>query len=242
MAHLQHFYVAPSSVTADEIVLRDGEYRHAVRVLRKMVGDSITAVDGRGHLYRAVVTAIDRTTLHARIEKMEVDVAEPRLRLTLAVGLLKGERMDWIVEKGSEIGIAAFQPMVTMRSVVKAHLRLPRWQEKALAAMKQCGRSWCINILPLRPLQDLLSSWHGKPIIVAHEQSWGTNEDIEKIVNDFSEVLLLVGPEGGFDDSEIQMAKQHGALSLSLGCRRLRSETAALVAAARLLTMAGDLG
>ncbi len=243
MAHLEHFYVEANAVTANELVLRDGEFHHAVRVRRKRVGDQITAVDGRGHLYQAVVTAIDRTTLHARIERTVVNFAEPRLRLTLAVGTLKGERMDWIVEKGSEIGIAAFQPIRTLRSVVQTPGRYSRWREKALAAMKQCGRSWCMDILPLRSLADLLDSWSGRSIFIAHEEAISAHDaEMEKRIKDGAEALLVVGPEGGFDDAEIHLAKQHGALLMYLGCRRLRSETAALVAAARLLTIAGDLG
>ncbi|MBN2357678.1 16S rRNA (uracil(1498)-N(3))-methyltransferase [candidate division KSB1 bacterium] len=241
MAHLEHFYVEPDAVTDETFVLRAGEFRHAVLVLRKRVGDELAAVDGCGHLYRGVITDISQAALSVRIAERIVNFSEPRLRLTLAPALLKGGHMDEVVERGTELGIATFQPITTLRSIVRSDERLRRWREKALAAMKQCGRSRCPDIRAVRTLAQVLETWRGKSIFIAHDQAEQPQAELHPLICNSEQALLLVGPEGGFDEEEISLAKESGARTLFLGIRRLRSQTAALVAAVRLLTLAGEL-
>jgi len=241
MSHLEQFYVRPENVAEETFILDGSEYTHAVRVLRKQSGDWLVAVDGAGHRYGGPITAIERHFLRVAVRTREEESGEPRLRVVLAQAVPKGGAFDWIVEKGTEIGIAEFQPMQTGRSVAAPQGREGRWLDKARAAMKQCGRSRCPVIHPLCSWQEVLSRHGHLPVFLAHPSHQSDEVARRGILHQAGRILLLVGPEGGFTDAEIEAAKSLRAQELSLGSRRLRSETAGLVAAVRLLAEAGDL-
>lgn len=237
----QQFYVKPENVRSDHFVVDGDEFKHAVKVLRKQTGDSLAAVDGKGRLYSGTIRSIEKAQLTVSLGHSADNVGEPRLKVTLAQAVLKGSHFDWVIEKGTEIGVSAFQPLITKRSVVQPGSRLSRYQLKALAAMKQCGRSRCPIVYEAAAFAQVLEHLMVDYIFIAHEQIASPafhNVDLRNA----SQVLVCIGPEGGFTEQEFDLALQSGAIPLHLGPRRLRSETAALVACTRILDDAGELG
>lgn len=242
MGHIHFFYVEPRDVGLDKLVLRAAEYNHAARVLRLGVGDRIIAVDGAGSRYSGPIIGIDKSSLTVAIEARSLEEAEPRLRLTLAQGVPKGSHFDWVVEKGTEVGISIFQPLVTAYTVAGPRGREGRWQEKARAAMKQCGRSRAPQVLPVTGFAAALQAASGQVIFLAWEEAERKPEALAARLEGVTAATLFVGPEGGFSSEEVAQAAAAGAQIISLGPRRLRSETAALTAAVRILDAAGELG
>ncbi|HPG41570.1 MAG TPA: RsmE family RNA methyltransferase [bacterium] len=240
-AHFQQFYVQPDNVHNDRFVLDGEEFIHAARVLRMKTGDAIEAVDGQGNLYSGKIISMSSKELVAGIYEQQLNAGEPKLYLTLAQAVPKGSNFDLVVEKGTEIGISAFQPVITARSIVSPEARGNRWGKKALVAMKQCGRSRCPDILPPLDFTAALELYTRDLLIIAHESHAETRTDLDKRIASATRVTLFIGPEGGFTAEEFARALQFGALPMNLGPRRLRSETAGLVAAIKILDMAREL-
>ncbi len=242
MAHIHFFYVDPQEAGPQGFELRGAEYQHAVRVLRKQVGERVIAVDGLGRRYTGPILAIGAKSLRVGVETVEEGAGEPRLQLTLAQGVPKGGLFDWVVEKGTEIGVSVFQPMLTAGTVAAPRGRAGRWEEKARAAMKQCGRSRAPEVRPLRSFAEVVDAARGAALFIAWEEAEVTRTELAAALAGRAAATLLIGPEAGFTQAEVDRAVTAGALPISLGPRRLRSETAALTAAVRLLDAAGELG
>lgn len=234
----QHFYVNPANVQPGRLRIDGDEFHHAVKVLRKRPGDALTAVDGQGALYYGVIESIEKDAVVLNILAKEIDVGEPRLKLTLALSPLKGDHFDLAVEKATELGVTTFQPIVCERSIAGVESRLGRWRHKALTAMKQCGRSVCPTVKRAVPFEDLFAEPF-ELVLIAHEDA---DTPIGAYRDDLrSTVAVLIGPEGGFSDREFNFALEHGAKPLSLGNRRLRSETAALAATVQVMSAAKEI-
>ncbi len=241
-SNFQQFYVKPENVRSDHFVIEGDEFKHATKVLRKQPGDVLTAVDGKGRLYSGVILNVEKNQLSVSLQDVADNVGEPGLKLTLAHAVPKGSHFDWVVEKGTEIGVSAFLPINTRRSIAHPESRLTRYQLKALTAMKQCGRScWPIVYEPVA-FAELFKRPAYDKIFIAHEQFASQNSLEHHDLRNVSQVLVCIGPEGGFTDDEFELALNSGSVPLGLGPRRLRSETAALVACMRILSWAGELG
>lgn len=238
------FYVRPSDVGNGTFVLTGDEARHAVKVLRHKKGDRIVASDGLGKTYMAEVLSATAKALEAKIVSLETGRNEPNINVTLAVGLTKGEKMDWLVEKATEMGAAAVWPFFARYSEVKrgekqAEKSVERWRRIALAAFKQCGRSVIPKIELLGGLAEVINGREDAQIVTAHPiENSETALDAGKIGQ---KVFALIGPEGGFAPEEINAVEQAGGHFVSLGPRRLRTETAGLVLLAKLLGLKGEL-
>jgi len=240
-AHFQHFYVQPENIYGNFFILNGEEFMHAVKVLRKNKGDSISAVDGCGNLFAGTIHSIENNLLKVEILNKKKNVGEPELFLTLAQAVPKGSGFDFVIEKGTEIGLSAFQPIITSRSIVNADSRILRWKKKSLTAMKQCGRSRCPDILESLDFEETLRKYQRDVLIIAHERY--TNAQVEYLskISIARRTTLFVGPEGGFTEDEFQLALNYGALPMNLGPRRLRSETAGLVSVIKILDAAQEL-
>ncbi len=250
MTHKDFFYVRPEDVFEDSLTLLKDESHHLIHVHRKKIGDFFAAVDGNGTVYECQIQEVVKDRLKARIIKKRRNLGEPIFRLTLAVAVLKGGRFDFVVEKGTEIGVSRFVPVLSSRVIGSEHSDKPRrWQRIALAAMKQSGRS-CLPGLELPVLFERVcenaSDYDLK--LIAHEKYHGQNLNtifkniVQKRDLDFMKSgILLIGPEGGFTDEEVDFAAECGFTAFTLGSRRLRSETAALIGAALILDRMGEL-
>lgn len=240
MSIFQQFYVEPQNVHKNHFVLTGDEFRHATKALRHREGDWINAVDGLGNRYSGTILDIEKSQIQIKLEKKVMDFGEPKLHLVLAHSVPKGSHFDLVVEKGTEIGISEFQPILTKYSIVNPQNRIDRWQQKVLAAMKQCGRSKCPLVNQPIKFEKYLDIIKNETAFIAHEmlESGGNMINLDGL----KKAVILIGPEGGFSDEEVQLALDKGIQPLSLGERRLRSETAGLAAAAKLLHISGDLG
>jgi 16S rRNA (uracil1498-N3)-methyltransferase len=234
-------------------VLDGDEARHLARVLRARVGDVVTLFDGRGRAWQARVTRIARDTVE--LEAVEPNAVEPNAveptavarfagepappragpRLTLAVALPKGERQKWMVEKLTELGVARLVPLETARGVAEATASAAaRLERQVIEACKQCGRDTLMEVAAGRPLDRVLADLPaGARGVIAHPHA--PPLEAAAVHAGATEVIALVGPEGGFTADELAAADRAGAVRVSLGPHILRVETAAIALAARLV-------
>ncbi len=197
--------------------------------MRRGVGDAIRIVDGAGTAYNAVIEELGGKRARCRITARTERPGEPAIHLTLGVAILKnGANFDFLVEKATELGVSAIVPLLTERTIPR-HERRERWQKIALAAMKQSGRSVLPQVGELQTLDRFLEgSAAAGARLLPHEKA-GRPLLREALPGGTRSVAAAVGPEGGFSDSEVERAVSAGFLPVSLGPRRLRSETAALM-------------
>jgi 16S rRNA (uracil1498-N3)-methyltransferase len=216
--------------------------QHLARALRMQVGGELVLFDGRGNEYAATITVIDRKTVTvATAGRRDSDMESP-LRIHLGIALSRGERMDWITQKATELGVSAITPLLTTRTEVKlpqerAEKKLRHWQQVAIGACEQCGRNQLPTIHPLQELDQWLASTEAQCKLVLHHRSQTPPEEGRRSAS----VALLIGPEGGLSGAEITAAEQAGYHSLRLGPRVLRTETAPLAAIAILQARWGDM-
>lgn len=241
------FYVAPEDVSAEDIILRKEELHHIKNVYRKKRGDHFLAVDGMATAYDCEIASFNKNILHAKIIKKRRNLGEPLFKLTLAVALIKKTRFEWLIEKATEIGVCRFVPLLTERTILnKESLKLPRCRKIALSAMKQSRRSFLPVIEEPISLASAFENSFSFPLkLIAHEKESGEDLHLKSIEQpdaiNVKSGILCIGPEGGFTDDEIQLAKTHGFAVVGLGPRRLRSETAALVGSALILERMNEL-
>lgn len=231
------FHVADLSNT--DVVLTEQESRHASRSRRLQPGDPVVLFDGHGTEAGGQITTVSRSGVHVRILRTWT---RPRLRpvVTLAVAMPKGPRQDFLVEKCTELGIAALWPIQTTRSVsqVSAH-KLNKWRRTAIEAAKQSGQAWIPELSPPRQFNEALAqaACFDRLLIAVPDaeisSTWVTT------VADARSVLAFIGPEGGWTDSERSACLDKGCRAVSLGPNTLRIETAAIALAAILHAAGG---
>ncbi|CAM3325004.1 RsmE family RNA methyltransferase [Rhodothermus bifroesti] len=226
------FYIPPEMFRDGWVVLPPDEAHHAVRVLRHRPGDEVVAVDGEGGWYRLRLEQVDRQTVGARVLETRRDHGEPPYHLTVGLALLKqSARFETFLEKAVELGVQCILPLQTERTE-RVQFRLERAQRILVAALKQCGRSRLPRVLPPQTFTEAIR----KPAalrLLCHEQPDAASLPLGQLLcgQRMPNALVLIGPEGGFSGSEVRQALAAGFQLVSLGPRRLRAETAALVAA-----------
>jgi 16S rRNA (uracil1498-N3)-methyltransferase len=238
-------HVAPPLARGARVTLTGTAAAHVSRVLRLAPGDEVTLFNGDGADYPSRIARLARGTVEVEILGAVAAAPESPLAVRLAQGIARGERMDFVVQKATELGVAAIQPLVMARSVVRLDAaggarRQAHWHGIAIAACEQCGRARVPQVAA--PLT--LSAWLERPAAGARRLQLAASA-AQPLVNAAAgtrDVELLVGPEGGFDEAESAAAQRAGYLPCRLGPRTLRSETAALAALAVLQAVAGDFG
>ncbi|MDH7568446.1 MAG: 16S rRNA (uracil(1498)-N(3))-methyltransferase [Armatimonadota bacterium] len=239
---MHHFFVAKDQVNGLEVRLAPPQVHQVVRVLRLRAGDRIVVLDGLGNELEAELVHVSPTGVTARGTAWRPSPREPRVHVALALGLLKGERMEWAIQKGTEVGVSRFIPVYCARSVVRltdprAAEKRARWQRVALEAAEQCRRG-CVPTVDLpTPFDAVLGATSAFHLTLIAVESGGTplRAVMEAARSETRQVLLLVGPEGGFAAHETRAALDAGLRPVSLGARVLRAETAAIVGTALLL-------
>lgn len=232
------FYAPPMAFREGSyVVLPEEEAAHAVRVLRKRPGDEIAVVDGEGGWYRVRLDQADRHQAGGAILETRRDVGEPGYDLSIGLAVLNNRnRFEVFLEKAAELGVSEVLPLRTHRAE-RASFKRERAHKIVLAAMKQCGRSRLVRLAGPQPLTDVLQNTHTDLAFIAHEQA-ATEHNLAVALAEepsFRTIRILIGPEGGFTEDEIAEAAQAGFPPASLGPRRLRAETAALVAASTVM-------
>ena len=243
---MHRFFVPPECIAGHRATLRDAVAHQMVRVLRRRPGAQVVLLDGSGREYVTRLLSLGREAVEGEVTQVRQGCGEPRVRLTLAQGLLKGERFEWVLQKGTEVGVAAFVPLVTRRVVPRDAARLettryPRWRRILQEAAEQAGRARVPELLPPRSLAEALRAARGVALLPWEgERSTGLRQALAG--GGEGGVALLVGPEGGFEEEEVRLAREAGARVVTLGRRTLRAETAGVVAAALVLYELGEMG
>jgi 16S rRNA (uracil1498-N3)-methyltransferase len=247
---MDRFFVPPEVLAAETVEL-DRELSHRLRhVLRLRAGAMVVFFDGRGREYEAVIEDMSAPAVRARVLQQREGIPEPRTRLVLYQSLIKGDRFDWVLEKGTELGVAAFVPLISHRSVMRPRgghsSRSARWRRIIVEAAEQCGRSVLPELAPVTDLGEAFDSAPGLRLLPwEEERALALRTALREALSDgvkLTEVSLFIGPEGGFTRQEVDRARDGGVRVVSLGDRILRSETAGIVAAAAVLWELGELG
>lgn len=239
------FFVNVPLVPGRTLALPQEASRHALRVLRLKAGDGVTLFNGNGQEYHARLTSADPRAASVDVESVDAPERESPLRITLIQSLARGEKMDWIIQKATELGVARIWPVSSERSEVRldgtrGEKRLDHWRAVAIAACEQCGR----NVLPeISPPEALAATLAADPANDTQTR-WmlhpGGATRLRNAKPATADVVLAVGPEGGFGDNDLDMLRQAGFRALALGPRVLRTETAGLAAIAALQARCGD--
>ena len=227
-----------------EVSLPQQAAEHVVRVLRMNVGDPLTVFNGDGHDYSGSITATGKREVVLRVDEAQAVHNESPLALTLAQGVARGEKMDLIVQKATELGVARIVPLLTERSEVKldparAEKRLAHWRAVAASACEQSGRARLPEIVPVLPLQNWLDGLPADDTLRLALLPEATRSSRD-LVFAASGGVLVVGPEGGLGERDTQALAAAGFDGLRLGPRILRTETAGLAALAALQALHGD--
>lgn len=238
--HLPRFLIDHPAALGEALPLRGEEARHA-RVRRLGVGDLVALFDGAGHSYIARLESLSREAAQVRvIELLPERDGESPLELTLAVAMLKADRLEWVIEKATELGVARLQPFSSAHTLAQpSRDRQKRWRQIALAAAKQCGRSAAPAIGAPTDFGAVLDLPAAARILFAEDGSGASLTGIAPAAA--PSLLAIVGAEGGFSAEELAAARGRGCHIVSLGPRILRAETAAVVAAALCQAGWGDL-
>jgi len=225
------------------------ELAHLRKVLRLGPGDPLTVFDDTGWEHEAVIRAL-------RADQGDLDILrsyraerESPVQITLALGLTKGEKMDLVVEKATELGVQTLVPFVSTYTVPKLNerkveARTERWQRIAVSAAKQCGRTRIPKILTLGDFQELVRQpWTDTlKLLFWEREGQQTLKQVHETECDARGILLVIGPEGGFSFDEADTAREHGFKLVRLGRRTLRAETAAVTVLSIAQFLWGDLG
>ncbi len=238
-------HVEPPLAAGRRIVLPRAVGHHVTRVLRLGPGDALTVFDGRGGEYRATLVRASRGAVEAEVGAHDPVDRESALAVELGQGVCKGDRMDLVVRKATELGVRTIRPIVCERTVVKldpsrAERRMAHWRAVAVHAAQQSGRTRVPEVAGVEDLGAWLARDGAGPAFVLSPRADASLSDLAPPVSG-EPVRLLVGPEGGLSPREVERAGAAGFAGLRLGPRVLRTETAALVALAALQARWGDL-
>lgn len=239
---MSRFFVTPFVGDAVTIIGEDAHHIH--RVLRMRKGDEVTVCDGVGTDYECRIVDLSDTAVDLQVIKRVPTTCEPTTAVTLYQGLPKGDKMEWIIQKCVEIGIARIVPVAMSRSVVKLNAaegekKQKRWQKIAAGAAEQSGRGCIPEVTAPISFAQALEQLKGEYAVTFYE---GGGDSLSSLVGaDTRQVSIIVGPEGGIESEEIEKLQQCGAHIATLGKRILRCETAPLVALSVIMQLTENL-
>lgn len=240
-----HLLLAAGDTHGTGLEIRGAKYHHLVRVRRIAVGASLRGVLPDGRIILAEVSEITPEVLRARITGEEPAQGEPPCRITLYQAVLKGEKMEWVVQKASELGVTTLVPLLTRRTIpqwtpAQAVERAERWQRIADSAAEQCERHVPLLVVPPGKLSEYISTDDAMRLLL-HERN---GQPLPRLAAEYpvlKSIGIYIGPEGGWDDREVSSLCEAGVAPVHLGGRILRAETASLVAATLVQYIWGDL-
>ena len=251
------FFVPHEAIAGDVVLLDDPAQTHQISgVLRLRIGERVLLLDDSGDEFTVVLTEVGRKRVVGQVESSALGVGEPRTQLTLYVALLRGERFEWVLQKGTELGVVAFVPVQCVRSLGGDRAderKLERWRRIVREAAEQSCRSRLPHLDP--PLvfeQACIHAASAGPALLLYE---GEAQPLRQVVDNFdissqqatsnlahsNAVAVISGPEGGIAPEELTIANRHGIIPVSLGPRILRAETAPVAAAAAIMYALGEL-
>lgn len=247
---MRRFFIPIPIGESADVTITGADAVHIATVLRMKPGDDLILLDGSGWEYRAQIMDTSKNRVAARIWERRPSAAEPDLHLTVAQALIKDKKMDRLVRRLTELGIRRLIPFTTIRTIPRPSpqrwtARLKRWERISCEAMKQCRRGRLPELTPCISWETLLASLHQYDLAILF---W---EDARTPLCDIvashpphtvRRLLIILGPEGGFDAAEIAASRTQQILTATLGPRILRADTAALAACTLTQYLWGDLG
>jgi len=245
---MPRFYV-PAPLLEDDLLKIGGqEARHLRKVLRLGTGDGIVVFDGSGTEYEGIIMREDPTVVWIKISRTFCSKEESPVEMILAQSLLKGEKMDYLIQKTTELGVRKIIPFFSSRSVPlpdpsKRLEKHRRWERIAIEASKQCGRGFIPRVESLCEYSQMLSMVSVESLrLVLHEKEGIRLKEVLKNFKGKRSLFFIVGPEGGLSQKEIDESKEKGFVSVFLGERILRAETASLCLLSIFQYEWGDMG
>ena len=246
---MHRFFINPERIAGDVVEFPPDLSRQMDRVLRMSAGDPVIALDNTGYEYAVTLSSVDSEVTLGRITDRSLGSGEPRFHLTLYQAAMKSDRFEWVLQKGTELGVGRFVPMITLRTMHRdaspSATRRARWMRIIREAAEQSERSVLPELGEPDSLDEALD--HApRPMILAWEQE--TERSIRSAFDGHREswtnernLSAFVGPVGGFDPAEIELACSRGAVTVSLGRRVLRAETAAIVLVTAIMHELGEM-
>jgi len=251
---MHRFFVSPELLAREPVTLTGDQAHQIRRVLRLRLGDRITLLDNRGWAHEGILIASADDEARFQVVRRWEAGGEPRVRVVLYQAVIKGERFEWLLQKGTELGVSRFVPTICERNVI-ADLdaiedKRPRWERIIQEAAEQSGRSRKPELAAaqlfqsaVQPIQRTaeadktlrLIAWEGERVATVRGMLSNRN------LSPGARIDIFVGPEGGFTPPEVQSAQQYGLHPVTLGPRTLRAETAGIVASTIVLYEVGDL-
>ncbi len=254
LSQMSKFFIDDSNIQESKIRIVGEDVSHIKRVLRSNVGDSLILCDGKSTDYNCIIEKIDTDVIEAKILNSYNSESEPVIDVTLFQGIPKSDKMDLIIQKSVELGVKSIVPVITERTVVKienqkdADKKVTRWQKIAYEAAKQSNRGTVPKIeqpISFKEALEVMKDFQLKIIPYEKEERISLksiiNDNIIDITsNNINKISVIIGPEGGFTEEEIDAATANGVFRVTLGPRILRTETAGINVLSILMYELGD--
>jgi len=240
MSKPPRFFITPEQVREPYITITGDDLRHIRTVLRKQPGDLLTLLDGQGREYIVRIAAMERSEIDTEIVEQRTREL-PTVRVALGQGLPKSDKMDFIVQKATELGVSSLVPLMTERTIMKVkdeEKRVTRWQKIAREAAMQSGRPDIPKVETIRSFSDFIRTLAPGPqtlLLFPWEEGTVPIKQVLRQTPDALNIIVLIGPEGGFSQAEAEAAKEKGFHLVSLGPNILRTETAAVAVLSMIL-------
>ncbi|MBO0720721.1 MAG: 16S rRNA (uracil(1498)-N(3))-methyltransferase [Blastocatellia bacterium] len=245
------FYAPPAQFDQSTVTLDPDESHHLARVLRLGEGAHVFVFDGQGDEWECEVARMSKSAVALKLLRQLEDAVESPLKLTLAQALIKGDKFDWLVQKATELGVTRIVPLLTDHSNPggnshrpgdRAGHRLERWQRIAIEAVKQCGRRTLVEIAEPIDYESFCENAAGMNNLIFSERGGQNLREVAAKLGCISGLRLLVAPEGGWSEGELQLGEKTGFIPVHLGSRILRAETAGIAAVILSQHLFGDIG
>ncbi len=243
---MNRFFIPPTAIQDETVIFPPEVSAQIARVLRLTDADRVLVLDDLGSAFEVQLETVSvKETLGRVLRKLPAG-NEPQIRLVLQVCLTQREKYEWILQKGTELGVAAFMPVLSSRTLVQkadeVSGKVERWQKILREAAEQSERGRIPRLLPAMQLKNaLVSQGSGLNLVLNEEESHLSLKQVLEKHSRHTTIRLLVGPEGGFSGDEIALARGTGYTSVTLGPRILRMETAAIAATAITMSMLGEM-
>lgn len=247
---MNRFYVDRDRIQGDWVRIDGEDVKHITKVLRLRSGDGVVVCDGQNTDYNGVIDNIGKDQVRVRLDKAVPTGTEANIKITLYQAVAKGTKMDLVIQKGTELGVVRFVPVITSRTVVKlqnkrdASKKVDRWQRIAMEAAKQSHRGRIPLVETAMEYTAAVQDMQNKDLALL-PHTGENSRDIRSIPGqrgDYDSIAVMIGPEGGFENSEIQRAQDMGVTTVKMGPRIMRTETAGIAVTAVLMYRFGDLG
>jgi len=245
---MSRFYVPQPRIEKGMLKIEGDEVKHIRKVLRLKAGDEIIVFDGLGKEFEGAIVEEGLSSVVIKIQNIFSSKRDSSLEVTLAQSLLKGEKMDYLIQKATELGVKEIIPFFSSRSVPlleksKKLKRHHRWERIAIEASKQCGRGVVPKIESLQDYSDMLQTASPDTLrLILWEKEGIKLKEILERLKEKKKIFFIIGPEGGFSQLEVDEAKKTGFIPVTLGRRILRAETASLCFLSILQYEKGDIG